>query len=254
MVNIVLNERAFVENALDNLELGPNMFETLSRIARYYYEEGYKKREIGCLIEEFLYKCDPDINIVKWQNLIDKVVRSADKYPLREISGVGITEKELEKIKALDDGMARRLMFTMLCLAKFGNAVNENNNGWVNRQDRDIFSLANIAISTKRQSLMLNKLWTEGYVGFSKVVDNININVKIIDNENEPVITVCDFRNLGNRYRMICGEKYMECECCGAVVRRVANAQKFCRECSAETNRKRTLGYYYNLTSSSLNT
>lgn len=245
MVNIVLNERTFVENALENLELGPNMFETLSRIARYYYEEGYKKREIGCLIEDFLYKCDPDINIVKWQNLIDKVVRSADKYPLREISGVDITEKELEKIKQIEGGRLQRLMFTMLCLAKFGNAVSENNNGWVNRKDKDIFSLANVAVSTKEQSLMLNRLRNEGYIGFSKVVDNVNINVKIIDNENEPVITVGDFRNLGNRYRMICGERYMECECCGAVVRQTTNNQKYCRACSVETHRKRVLGYYY---------
>ena len=54
MINIVLNERAYAEYALENLSLGDKPFETLSRIARYYYSEGYKKREIESLVKDFM--------------------------------------------------------------------------------------------------------------------------------------------------------------------------------------------------------
>ena len=46
MTNIVLNEKACAEYALENLILGSKPTETLGRVARYYYSIGYKKKEI----------------------------------------------------------------------------------------------------------------------------------------------------------------------------------------------------------------
>ena len=241
MSNIVLNERACAEYAIENLTLGSKPIETIGRVARYYYSEGYKKCEIGSLLEDFLLKCDPTINIVKWQDTIDRKVNSADKYKLIDIPGVSITKNEMEQIKKIDGKLLQRLMFTMLCLAKYGNAVNPNNNSWVNRKDREIFSLANIMVTTKRKSLMINDLWTLGYIGYSRVVDNININVKIVDDESPVELFVSDFRNLGNQYMRYRGEEYIECQCCGVVIRKNSNVQRYCHDCAAEINRKKAL-------------
>lgn len=245
MTNIVLNEKACAEHAIENLTLGSKPIETLGRVARYYYSEGYQKREIGNMLEDFMLKCDPTINIVKWQATIDRQVNSADKYELIDIAGVSITRSETEKIKQLDGKLLQRLMFTMLCLAKYGNAINANNNSWVNRKDKEIFSLANITITTKRQSLMINDLWTLGYIGYSRVVDNININVKIIDDDSPVEIFVNDFRNLGNQYMRYCGEKYIECQNCGKIIRQNKNVQKYCTECAVEIDRLKAIERYH---------
>lgn len=245
MTNIVLNEKACAEYALENLILGSKPTETLGRVARYYYSIGYKKKEIGSLLEDFMLKCDPTINIVKWQATIDKQVSSADKYELIDISGVEITQSEMEKIQQVEGKLLQRLMFTMLCLAKYGNAINPNNNNWVNRKDKEIFSLANITLTTKRQSLLINDLWTMQYIGYSRVVDNININVKIVDNESPTVLYISDFRNLGNQYMRYCGEKYIECECCGKVVKEKHGKQRYCTECATEIDRQKSLERYY---------
>lgn len=245
MTNIVLNEKACAEYALENLILGSKPTETLGRVARYYYSIGYKKKEIGSLLEDFMLKCDPTINIVKWQATIDKQVNSADKYELIDISGVEITQSEIDKIQQIDGKLLQRLMFTMLCLSKYGNAINPNNNNWVNRKDKEIFSLANITLTTKRQSLLINDLWTMQYIGYSRVVDNININVKIVDNESPTVLYISDFRNLGNQYMRYCGEKYIECECCGKVVKEKHGKQRYCTECATEIDRQKSLERYY---------
>lgn len=241
MTSIVLNERACAEYALENLTLGDKPVETLGRVARYYYSEGYKKSEIGDLLEEFMIKCDPTINIVKWQSLIDSQANSSDKYGLIDIPGVAITKSEMESIQKIEGKLLQRLMFTMLCLAKYGNAVSETNNSWVNRRDKEIFSLANITITTKRQSLMINDLWTLGYIGYSRVVDNVNMNVKIVDDDSPVELFIDDFRNLGNQYLRYCGEKYIECQCCGKVVKEGHGRQKYCPECAIEINRQKTL-------------
>lgn len=245
MTNIVLNEKACAEFAIENLTLGNKPIETLGRVARYYYSEGYKKKEIVGLLEDFVLKCDPAINIVKWQSAIDRQARGADKYKLIDIPGVSITQREMEKIQSIDGKLLQRLMFSMLCLAKYGNAVSPNNNCWVNRKDKEIFKLANIAITSKRQSLMINDLWTMGFIGYSRVVDNVNINVKIIDEESPTVLFVSDFRNLGNQYMRYCGEKYIECHCCGKVVKQNKNKQKYCNECAVEINRQKSIERYY---------
>lgn len=245
MTNIILNERACAEYALDNLSLGAKPIETLGRVARYYYSIGYKKKDIGSLLEDFMLKCDPAINIVKWQAAIDRQVSNADKYELIDISGISITRAEIDKIQQIDGKLLQRLMFAMLCLAKYGNAVNPKNNNWVNKKDKEIFSLANISLTTKRQSLMINDLWTMQYIGFSRVVDNININVKIIDDSSPTVLYISDFRNLGNQYMRYCGEKYIECECCGKVVKENHGKQHYCNECAIEIDRQKSLERYY---------
>lgn len=245
MVNVILSERVFAENAIENRTLGNKPVETLSRIARYYYSEGYKKKEIGNMLENFMLKCDPSVNIVKWQAVIDSVAKTADRYKLIDIPYINITESEMEKIKTLHSKMLERLMFTMLCLAKYANTVFSSNNNWINRKDSDIFALADVKVTSKRQSLMINDLWQAGMIGYSRVVDNININVKIIDDDSPVALSVRDFRNLGNRYMMYCGEKFIECRNCGKVVREGHGRQKYCPECAVEINRRKTMERYY---------
>lgn len=72
----------------------------------------------------------------------------------------------------------KRLLFTLICLAKYSDLVNSNNGGWVNRTDKEIFRLANVVTPIRRQSLMLNDLREFGYIRFSRKVDNVNINVQ----------------------------------------------------------------------------
>ena len=84
-MSIVLNEREFAESALETCSLGQKPLETLGRIARYYAADGYKRGEICSLLEEFLFKCDPGINIVKWQNAIGKQAKYACKNGIESV-------------------------------------------------------------------------------------------------------------------------------------------------------------------------
>lgn len=239
-MSIVLNEREFAEGALETCSIGQKPLETLGRIARYYAADGYKRGEICSLLEEFLLKCDPGINVVKWQNAIEKQAKMACKADLIEIDSIPITQSELDVCDSLNGKQVRRLMFTLICLAKFSNAVNEKNSDWVNRQDREIFKMANVVTPVKRQSLMLNDLRELGLVRFSRKVDNVNINVLCIDSDGDAALHISDFRNLGYQYMQYCGEPYFECEACGLVIKRTNNRQRYCRDCGAEINRQKS--------------
>lgn len=236
MTEIILNEKMWVENRLKERSLGNNTGDTLRRVAKYYAAQGYTENEIVAKVESFVEKCDNTISIVKMQKFIHDVVKSAMKSNLIDIDSINITNAEMEMIHSLDGSMQERVMFTLLCLAKYGDAVRPTNDGWVNNESKQIFKLANVVMTTMRQSLLIHNLMTKGYVSFSKAPDNVNIKVNIINNDSDVALRIVDFRNLGMQYMRYFGGKYMECKECGIVIRRTTNNQKYCKACAKLIN------------------
>ena len=91
---------------------------------------------------------------------------------------------------------------------------------------------------------MLNDLRDAGLVEFGKKVDSTNIRVTCIDDDSPVVARITDFRNLGFQYSMLNGERFIECACCGMVVKPASNRQKYCKSCALEVNRTSALRNY----------
>lgn len=239
-MSIVLDERYFAEQKLQHPELGHRPGETLGRIAKYYYASGYTKRDIISRLKDYLVRCDPRINLVLWDSLIKSSADYAEKHKLIEIDSISVTENELNTVSKLRSRPARRLLFTLICLAKFGNTVNPNNKCWVNVRTKEIFEMANIQCSSQRQSLMLNELLHLGLIGYSRVIDNTNIYVKCLDSDGCSAIKVTNFKNLGYQYLKYIGEPYITCNRCGVTVKRTGRWQKYCCTCAEDINREKT--------------
>lgn len=244
MTEIILHEAMWVENKLAEPTLGKKPIETLSHIAKYYLWRGYSKKDTVDLLGQYVLRCDPDASMVKWSGTLEYIAENADKYPMADVDAIDITRAEMQRIEHLDEVMLNRLMFTLLCLAKLRNAIHHTNSGWVNNKPNDVFALANIKTTPMRQALMINDLWNYGYLGYSKAVDNLNVQVKIIDNESPVVLRVDDFRNLGNQYRRFKGEPFFACEECGLVIRKHTNNQRYCKGCAVDVHRMKMAGSY----------
>ena len=158
MMSIVLNEYEWAEQMIDRHELGKKPIETLSRVAKYYLENRYSKRETRQLLDTFLSMCDPSSSLVQWSEALDRITRNAGRFPLIRLDGVDIFKSELDKIDSLSGKQIKRLAFTLLCVAKYWDAVSEANNHWVNSSDKEVMQMANINTSIKRQSLMFAQL------------------------------------------------------------------------------------------------
>ena len=237
---IVLNEIEWAEEALKNRDLGKKPYETISRIARYYLHNGVAK---GCVKDElksFVLSCDPKFPIHKWDSAFEKIIKYASKRGAVIVDGVGITSKELEVIKSLDGKQAKRLAFTLLCVAKYNILVNPNSDYWVSTADNEVFKMANISASTRRQCILFKQLKDSGAIQFSKKIDNLSVRVLFVDEDTTSnyQLVVTDFRNLGYQYLKFCGEPYFECEHCGIVTKRnnpgVGRKQKYCNSCAVE--------------------
>lgn len=236
MGEIILNEREWITDALNNLTLGKKPSETIGRLAKFYYQTGHKKSDITGLLEDFLIRCNPRANLVYWRQYIDECVARCDQRGLIEIPYIPVTKNELDYISAIKNKKPARVLFAFLCLAKYGNAVNPKNNSWVSRERREIFSLANVTMTTHQQRTVINEFHTAGHITSNRIVDNANFRVSFVDNDSEPIMRITDFRNLGNQYAMATGDHYLLCQCCGLCVKKTNNKQRYCRKCAVGVN------------------
>lgn len=237
MRDLVLNEREWAKEHINNNNLGSKPFETLYRVARYYLDNGDTKKEVRKKLDNFVLLCEPSAALPKWSDTIDNALKRATKCKAIDIDHISITRPEMEVIDELNSRQLRRLAFTLLCLAKYWDLISLHNDHWVNCKDNEIARMANINTSIKRQSAMYHTLNELGLIGFSKRVDNTNVRVKFITDGNE-CLQVFDLRSLGYQYLMCHGEPYYVCQNCGLTVkdkqRDVGRKPKYCPECAVE--------------------
>lgn len=245
-MEIILNEYEWAEKAIADRRLGVRPTETLTRIAKYYFANQYSRRDVRSKLDIFLTQCDPDASLVQWSDTLDRIVKAAAKRDIIKVDGVSLSSSELDRIDQIEGKQLRRLAFAMLCVAKYWDAVSPNNNHWLNAQDKDVFALANIRTSGKRQCIMYGELRDLGLIRFSKKVDNLNVQVVFADDElSEPEMIVTDFRNLGYQYLRRTDDNYFECTNCGVIERKNTNhkgrRQKYCASCAAEIRTKQSI-------------
>lgn len=256
-MNIVLHEHEWAEEMLDSRSLGKKPFETLSRVARYYLDSGYTKKDVRKALGAFLVRCDPMISLAKWSNTVEFAITRAMKYNAINIDYIPISVPEMEKIRSLKGKQIKRLAFTLLCISKYCDIVTGHGNHWVNCKDSDIMRMANINTSIKRQSAMFHELNELGMIRFSKKVDNTNVQVTFCE-DGDTEMKVSDFRNLGYQYLLHTGSReYIQCHNCGIVVRKntvrsdgsnpaVGRPQLYCPECSVGIRTRRAVNSVMN--------
>lgn len=234
---IVLNENDWARDAIENRSLGKHPYETLSRVARYYLDDGYSKKETRRMLDQFILQCDPVASLPKWSSVTDFALDRAVKRPALCVDSIAITEPEMNVVDSLDGKQLRRLAFVLLCLAKYWDLVNAGGDHWVNNGDNEIMRMANVSTTVKRQSMMYAKLRDAGLIQFSKKIDNTNVRVCFIQ-DGKTVLEVSDYRNLGYQYLKYHGGPFYVCENCGITVRggEAGRGRKlrYCKQCAAE--------------------
>ena len=239
---IVLNEKKYAIECLENGFVGRKPFFTLSIIAKYYYYcLNYKKSKIEMLLNNFMFKnysIGYQSDRLSWQDTIEKIVKKVNNYTLLELDGVKITKSELKTISGIGNPNKERVMFTILCLAKFGIARNPQSNGWVNTDSKEIFKMARVSCKAKERELYIGDLCDRGLLELPKRNDNVSLRVTFIDDGDEELF-ISDFRELGYEYLKYKGENFIRCAECGILTRGNKYGNKrYCKDCAAYTPQK----------------
>ena len=236
-MDIIMNEYTYAENLLNKqdlkaCDLGDKPSSTLNLLARYYREIGKNDDEIKELLSDFLNRCLKDkYKESKWIDSIFYQVVKSKKYNLKKVDNVIVTKSEMEIIQSVKGKSRQKVLFTLLILAKYYNAVSDKNKNWTNLEYKKIFKLANVQLSIQNQALLINDLYNCGFVNVSKNVGKPNIQVNFVDNESDTVLTITRLKDLGKEYLMFCGEDYIRCQKCGTLVKNYRNTNTYCKTC-----------------------
>ena len=235
---VVLNETKQAEYIIEKGEVGTKPTSTLFLLGKYYRQkEKLDKDQTVNKLNEFMVKNYKNYNSALWEEGIEDIAKKANKYPLREIDSIKITQYELNKIAELHDIKYEKLLFTMLCYAKLYNTISENNNGRVNTDIQELYRVARVTVKYRKDKfLFLNDIEGTGLISFSNKNDNLNLKVNFFDIDGETVLEINDFRELGYEYLNYIGDgNFIRCSECKRLVRKKSKhdySTKYCNECS----------------------
>lgn len=244
-MELILNERTFAQQAIACGTIGKKPAQTLGCISRYLCQEGYEKPQIEETLHQFMQEHYADYNAVQWDAAISRISARADARPLLQAGQVEITQAELTTIKTLGSRPLERLCFTLLCLAKYAKLVNPANEGWVTQKWSAVFRMAHVQAEKEKRAAMLHLLREKGMIEFSRSVDNLHIRVLFFCPDSETACELDDFREPGLFYLALQGERLIHCACCGKLLKPKTNNQKYCPDCRAQMNLKKTLARYH---------
>lgn len=242
-MSVVLNETKQAEYIIKKGEVGTKPTSTLFLLGKYYRQkENLDKEQTANKLNEFMVTNYKNYNSALWEEVIEDISKKANKYPLREIDSIGITQSELDKIAELHNVKYEKLLFTMLCYAKLYNTISENNNGWVNTDIQELYRVSRVTVKYRKDKfLFLNDIEKTGLISFSNKNDNLNLKINFFDMDCKSVLDINDFRELGYEYLNYIGEgKFIRCTECNRLIRKTGNRQKYCNECYKKINSEMT--------------
>jgi len=236
MLNVILDEEAYAKEIKESGEIGTKPTSAIIILIKYYHKEGMDKPQIRDEIESFMVKYYKDFNSVKWQKKLDADVNkySQDKYTLKKVESISISENELKYIAKIDNLKLERLAFVLLVYCKIANALNPENNNWVRKSSSELFKSSKITERTIEQQLTIKRLADIGYINFAKTVDSESIHVDFLDTIGKTEIEISDMREFILEYLKWKGDKIGKCEECDKLFKQTTNIKKYCSSCSKE--------------------
>ena len=204
-MDIILNELKFADKIAQEGPGNLKPAEAVRLLAGRCLKLNFAEIETWEYIETYL-KCHyGQWSRLKLNQTIAAGIKSVRRYPLTELSGIPVYQSELDTISSLPDIRTKRLAFTLLCLSRYADSINKNNNSWVNRESCQIFKLSGIQTTIRNQSLMLKYLIDQKLIGTTKQIDNTNIQVLFLRPEGAPILTLTDMNQLGYEYMLYTG-------------------------------------------------
>lgn len=227
---IIMNQVKEAEKILETNEFTDSTWTTMSLLVRYYAQiKEYKPKKIRELTEEFFNRNAPYWKEYFYaQELLEKIIKDAKKYPLTQVDEIPITQKELDTVATASSLKLQKILFTFLVLGKF--KFIRKGNTWINYPNTTFFKMTNTYQTKTERHLLIHDLKEAKYISLTKSIMDRSYHVEIIDPDGEPVMMVKSLENLGYRWLMYIGKNYAECAECGAMFKPSNNKQKYCKK------------------------
>lgn len=246
---LIFDKNKQYENLMNNgFETYPNKRD-LQIVAEKWLDEGCAFDTLKSKLFSFCQKWNAQTNYAKVEPLILRVLEeiSAEKdtnFVFQNEVDFFVCEKEL--ILSLSDDKMRRILFIMLCLAKWRNANYIYINSGSSIKIKDIFSLSGVKATQKEQLQILHKLNDLHVIDVQlKPILKIFIPFIVLAREAEPLEKT--IRMSETMIDELLTYTLPHCARCGRPFIKRCNKQIYCKECREILDREQKLKYIHKI-------
>lgn len=238
---LVLNEQKQFQRLLsDGFEKYPNKRDLCILCKGWLQERKYTDEELKHKMIEFCKNFNSQFNVAKAEDLFLRVLKSVhQEITFKFNNTIQITESEISYLKTLNSFKKQKLMFVIICLAKWRNANYIYINNGSSIKVSDLFDIAKIKCTKKEQFKILHELNDCLFIDV-QLKPMLKCMIPIIDNSSKPVITF----DIDDDF-IFHWENYIlpHCEICGKPFERRSNRQKYCSDCAKKVKNEQNKSY-----------
>ena len=256
----IANERAYVEHMLKKKEINTKRpGKDINSLIKYLYERDntLSKDELLAQVNEILLDIINDEHAIKrWQVSIKEYINDFMSYAdtfkgLSNVEYIGITQKEIDKIKELNSYKLEYTAFALLVYLKVKNEITgkvDNVHCPSGEEDvKLIRKISGLKVTIKEFALLMKELQDLGYTS-NGIGGAVSCKLNYVDNKKICTIKVQDFdsESIPLYYtRELKGGRIIYCKECGKLVL-VQNQEntKYCKKCAKEKELESKRNYW----------
>ena len=220
---MILNEELYVKNLL----LGKNkdiksIIKKIGYITRYnlhILKKDEKKNYNSTIL--WMTKHQDNFDESCYSNIVSAYIKKAKKRDFKYIDNITITKNELDKIKSLNNIREEKIMFVLLCMAKYQSVFMGFTDGLVKYTITDLCKYARISVPADKREYILHDILLKGFISCPKKNDTKCLRVNFIEKDGEPelILNEIDCQELAYVYlRWKNGSGFKRCRKCGRLM------------------------------------
>lgn len=221
MIKFKFNETRDIVNEVEsNLMDFSNPRKAIWTLSLYYIQiKNCNEKEVFQKIIDYISERDSDFYYEQYLNDINKCIKKAKKYEIKNIDKIIITKSEMDVIQSFNDIKKEKIVFVLIALAKYFNALYGNDRDCCFAKTRDIFKYARVVIPASERDYYLHFAYESGVLlpNFS-VGSNMQLVGVVSHNEEESALVLdeYDYKELAYAYLNYKDGGYKRCKECGA--------------------------------------
>lgn len=237
------NEQSAIEKMIkSNFVDENNITNTIYSLAKYnYHALGLNDKEnYNSVLKYILKNCDNVFEESIYSDIIN-CIKNAKKHKFASINEVCVTESELNIIKSLGDIKQEKVIFVILAIAKYLNAIQGKEYDAAFLTNAEICKMARVTIPVDERDVFMQfaydkeLLYRHTWAGSEKK----KLTFVSHDPEDKVVLRLneADFKDLAYTYMAYLDpHKFRRCVSCGTWMRRNNYDKRLCTECIRSNN------------------
>lgn len=233
MMKFNFNEKNRVLNIVEGKNVGGiGVNQAIWNAAIYYTQlNPVDKNDVFWKIVDFMKQNYNSFMYQGYTNIINKYIKKAYQYKIKDINTINVTKNEMDKILSLDDIKKQKIAFVILALAKYQNAESQRDNDTFYAKTSEIFKLARVVIPASDRDLYFGFVYKEGILTQNFSIGYNALTAAFIDhNEDNIVLRLDEYDYLELAYAFLNYKAggYKRCKECGRWFKVKNNAMQYC--------------------------